>query len=166
MTLENTTSKNTAGFTHDGHQYLTFSLGQETYGIEILRVQEIRGYKPATPIPNSPSWVRGVMNLRGTIVPVIDLRAKLGLESAQYGRVTVIIVVNVGTRISGLIVDSVSDVQNFAPSDIQPSPDLGSSSESRFARGIARVDESLVVLLDLERVLAQAEVESAAPAAV
>ena len=154
MTLETlSTPKSAASFTQDGNQYLTFSLGRETYGIEILRVQEIRGYSPATPIPNSPSWVRGVMNLRGTIVPVVDLRAKLGLELAQYGRFTVIIVVNVGTRVIGLIVDAVSDVLSF-------SPDLGGSGDGRFARGIAHVQEALVVLLDLERVLGGAELET------
>lgn len=142
-------------------QYLTFHLGEEEYGIEILRVQEIRGYTAATPIPNSPSWVRGIMNLRGTIVPVVDLRAKLGLEPTAYGRFTVIIVVNVGTRVIGLIVDSVSDVLSFSPQDVQPAPDLGGGSEGRFARGIARVQESLVVLLDLERVLGGADFQSA-----
>lgn len=161
MTLETlSTPKSAASFTQDGNQYLTFSLGRETYGIEILRVQEIRGYSPATPIPNSPSWVRGVMNLRGTIVPVVDLRAKLGLELAQYGRFTVIIVVNVGTRVIGLIVDAVSDVLSFSPEDVQPAPDLGGSGDGRFARGIAHVQEALVVLLDLERVLGGAELET------
>ncbi|MFO1008929.1 MAG: chemotaxis protein CheW [Planctomycetota bacterium] len=162
MTLDTlTTPQSAASFTQDGNQFLTFSLGNETYGIEILRVQEIRGYTAATPIPNSPSWVRGIMNLRGTIVPVVDLRAKLGLEPTAYGRFTVIIVVNVGTRVIGLIVDSVSDVLSFSPQDVQPAPDLGGGSEGRFARGIARVQESLVVLLDLERVLGGADFQSA-----
>ena len=92
---------------------------------------------------------------------VVDLRAKLGLEPTAYGRFTVIIVVNVGTRVIGLIVDSVSDVLSFSPQDVQPAPDLGGGSEGRFARGIARVQESLVVLLDLERVLGGADFQSA-----
>lgn len=158
MTLETLRMAPSAGgFATDGNQYLTFSLDRETYGIEILRVQEIRGYSAATPIPNAPPWVRGIMNLRGTIVPVIDLRAKLGLPSSAYNRFTVIIVVNVGTRVIGLIVDAVSDVLTFSPQEVQPAPDLGGGSDGRFARGIARVQDSLVVLLDLERVLGSAE---------
>lgn len=164
MTIEtaNDTKLGTS-FVQDANQFLTFSLGHETYGIELLRVQEIRGYSPATPIPNAPPWVRGVMNLRGTIVPVVDLRSKLGLESAEYNRFTVIIVVNVGTRVTGLIVDSVSDVLTFTAKEIQPTPDLGTSADGRFARGIARFQDSLVVLIDLERVLGGVDMASAEP---
>jgi len=159
MTSE-TQAHEASSFSADGNQYLTFLLASETYGVDILRVQEIRGYTAATPIPNAPAWLRGVMNLRGTIVPVVDLRAKLGLTTGEYNRFTVIIVVTIGTKMMGLIVDAVSDVLSFAAKDIQPAPELGSGAEARFARGIAHVRDQLVVLLDLERVFSAAGVET------
>jgi purine-binding chemotaxis protein CheW len=141
----------------DGNQHLTFSLGTETYGVDILRVQEIRGYSSVTPIPNTPSWVRGVMNLRGTIVPVVDLRSKLGLPACEYSRFTVIIVVNVGAKIMGLIVDAVSDVLDFESKDFQEAPSLGSGTGSQFAKGIVHVKDELVVLLDLDQIFVAQE---------
>ncbi len=138
----------------DDNQYLTFSLGTETYGIDILLVQEIRGYTPATPVPNSPEWIRGVMNLRGTIVPVVDLRRRLGLAPIESSRFTVIIVVNVGTKTLGLVVDSVAEVLTIGD-EIQPVPDLDEAHANRVAKGIAHVDEKLVLLLDLDRLFAE-----------
>jgi purine-binding chemotaxis protein CheW len=135
------------------HQYLTFSLDREEYGIDILRVQEIRSTGAITPIPNTPSHLRGVMNLRGTIIPVVDLRAKLGIATAEATDFTAIVVVTVGSKIVGLIVDAVSDVLNIPASDIQAAPDFGGSFDIRFVGGIARANERLVVLLDIERVL-------------
>ncbi len=140
-------------FATDGSQYLTFTLGQEEYGVEILKVQEIRGYSAVTPIPNTPGYIKGVMNLRGTIIPVVDLRAKLGLAEAEYNQFTVIIVVMVGTKVMGLIVDSVSDVLNIPKADIQAAPDFGSDVEARFIQGMAKAGEKLVVLLDIDKVL-------------
>lgn len=140
-------------FNVDGNQYLTFSIGGEVYGVEILRVQEIKGYGTVTPVPNAPSFVCGVMNLRGTIVPVIDLRQRLGLARADANRFTVIIVVNVNDRVSGLIVDSVSDVLTIPAESIQAPPELGMRQESRFVRGMAKVGERLAILLDAERLL-------------
>ena len=111
-------------------QYLTFALGQEEYGIDILRVQEIKGLSAVTPIPNSPAYVKGVMNLRGTVVPIFDLRLKFGMESQAYDRFTVIVVVNVGERIVGLVVDAVSDVLDIENGSIEPAPDLGASIDT------------------------------------
>lgn len=134
-------------------QFLTFVLGDEHYGVEILQVQEIRGFTPVTPLPNSPAYVRGVINLRGTIVPVVDLRLKLGLPERAYDRFTVVVVTTVGTKIVGLIVDAVSDVMTFEDKSIQPAPTLGDGQQAPLAQGIARLDDRLVVLLDLVRVL-------------
>jgi purine-binding chemotaxis protein CheW len=150
MRVEEANRKDAANRSADGSQYLTFCLGAETYGIDILRVQEIRGYTPATPVPNSTAWVRGVMNLRGTIVPVVDLRQRLGMQAIENGRLTVIIVVNVGTKTLGLVVDSVAEVLTIGD-QIQPVPDLDNGRQSAVAKGIAHVDDNLVVLLDLDR---------------
>lgn len=140
-------------FATDGSQYLTFTLGQEEYGVEILKVQEIKGYSPVTPIPSTPSYVKGVMNLRGTVVPVVDLRAKLAMPEAEYNQFTVIIVVKVGDRVMGVIVDAVSDVLNIPRADVQAPPDFGAQVDARFISGMAKAAEKLVVLLDIERVL-------------
>lgn len=142
------------GFARDGRQYLTFTLGQEEYGIEILKVQEIKGYSAITPVPNTPVHVRGVMNLRGTIIPVVDLRAKLGMAEASCTPFTVIVVVKVGPKTMGLVVDAVSDVLNIPTADIQETPDFGAEVDARFISGMAKAGDRLVVLLDIERVLA------------
>jgi purine-binding chemotaxis protein CheW len=137
----------------DGAQYLTFALGDEEYGVAILNVQEIKGYAPVTPIPNTPPWVRGVMNLRGTIVPVIDLRLRLGMPAVDYGPFTVIVVLAVGAKVVGAIVDAVSDVLSIPEDQVQQTPDLGVAIDVRFVGGIAQADEKLVVLLDAETLL-------------
>ncbi|HUB78300.1 MAG TPA: chemotaxis protein CheW [Bryobacteraceae bacterium] len=134
-------------------QYLSFALGEEQYGIEILRVQEIKGYSGITPIPNTPEHIRGVMNLRGTVIPVVDLRAKFRMETRAYDKFTVIIVVTVGARIIGLVVDAVSDVLDISRSDIRPAPELGHREDQRFISGMVHVGERLVVLLDIAALL-------------
>ena len=141
-------------FATDGRQYLTFALGAEEYGVEILKVQEIKGYSAITPIPNTPSYVKGVMNLRGSIIPIVDLRAKLSMPETTYNQFTVIIVVRVGAKTVGVVVDAVSDVLNIPLKDIQPTPDFGSQVDARFISGLAKASERLVVLLDIEKVLA------------
>jgi purine-binding chemotaxis protein CheW len=135
------------------HQYLTFNIDTEEYGIDILRVQEIRSSGSITAIPHTPSHLRGVMNLRGTIIPVVDLRAKLGIAAAEATHFTAIVVVTVGAKIVGLIVDAVSDVLDIPPTDIQAPPDFGGHVDTRFIIGLARANERLVVLLDIEHVL-------------
>ena len=144
------------GAVSDGTQFLTFALGDEEYGVPILNVQEIKGYAPVTPIPNTPAWVRGVMNLRGTIVPVIDLRLRLGMPLAEYGTFTVIIVLAVNAKVVGAIVDAVSDVLTIPDADVQ-SPDLAIGPDVRFIDGIARAADKLVILLDAEALLRQEE---------
>lgn len=137
----------------DGGQFLTFTLGGEEYGVEILRVQEIKGLTAVTPIPNAPAFVKGVMNLRGTVVPVFDLRIKFGMPSKEYDRFTVIVVVNVGPRVVGLVVDAVSDVLDLARRAIDTTPDLGVSVDTSMLQGIARNGERLITLLDVDRVV-------------
>jgi purine-binding chemotaxis protein CheW len=145
------------GASADGTQYLTFALGEEEYGVAILNVQEIKGYAPVTPIPNTPAYVKGVMNLRGTIVPVIDLRLRLGMPAADYGPFTVIVVLAVGAKVVGAIVDAVSDVLTFPDTHVQTTPELGVAADVRFIGGIAQADGKLVVLLDAEVMLRHEE---------
>ena len=151
--MEPMEARTSVTFTRDGGQFLTFTLGDEAYGVEILKVQEIRGYSAITPIPNTPSHVRGVMNLRGAIIPVVDLRLQFGMAESEYNQFTVIIVVTVGSKTVGVIVDSVSDVLNMARADVQDTPDLGAQVDASFISGIAKSGEKLVALLDIERVL-------------
>lgn len=132
-------------------QYLTFRLMNEEYGLDILSVQEIRGFSQVTPLPNSPPEVKGMMNLRGAVVPVIDMRMKFGMPSAEYSRFTVIIVTNIGEKSIGLVVDAVSDVLHFSGSEISPPPDFGSGVDTTNFRGIARSGERFVGLLNLEK---------------
>ncbi|MFN8548711.1 MAG: chemotaxis protein CheW [Candidatus Eisenbacteria bacterium] len=145
-------SEQVAGQAVGGEQYLTFTIGSEEYGIEILKVQEIKGYSAITPIPSAPPYVRGVINLRGTIVPVIDLRARFGMTEEAYTKFTVIIVVNLGRRVVGLVVDAVSDVLNVGEEDVDPPPPLGVGVETAFMTGLAKMGERLVLLLDIEKV--------------
>ena len=146
---------NVTGFSADGRQYLTFRLQEEEYGIEILRVQEIKGFSRVTPIPNTPCYVKGAMNLRGTVVPIVDLRVKFGLPEAEYNQFTVIIVVTVGRKIVGLVVDAVSDVLNILDNEIEPTPDLGGSVETSIMTGMAKASDKLIMLLDVDRLLGQ-----------
>ncbi|AWM36640.1 Chemotaxis protein CheW [Gemmata obscuriglobus] len=144
---------NPAAVQADTGQFLTFCLADEEYGLEILRVQEIKGYSKVTPLPNTPPEVKGVMNLRGTVVPIIDLRTRFGLDQAEYTRFTVIIVVTVGTKVVGLVVDAVSDVLNVDAKELVPTPDLGSRVDTTFLTGIARNGERLVSLLNIDRLV-------------
>src|SRR6185436_19076749 len=131
----------------DANQYLTFHLGGEEYGLEILRVQEIKGYSTLTRMPNTPMHVKGVTNLRGAVVPIVDLRAKFGLEERPYDRFTVFIICTMGAKVVGLIVDAVSDVIDIPPDSIQPTPDLATSACGALIKGLARINERLVAVL-------------------
>ena len=143
----------------DGSQFLTFMLAGEEYGVDILRVQEIKGWDNATPIPNTPDYIRGVINLRGTIVPIIDLRRRFGLEPVEYGPVTVVIVLRVmsansdTSRVMGVVVDAVSDVYNVQDNDVKPAPDFGDVVDVAFVRGLATLEDSMVIILDIDRLL-------------
>lgn len=144
---------NLTGFAADGNQFLTFKLHEEEYGVEILRVQEIKGFSRITPIPNTPSYIRGVMNLRGTVVPIVDLRIKFGMPQAECNQFTVIIVVTVGTKVVGLVVDAVSDVLNIVKSEIESAPELGGCIDTSFMTGMAKAGEKLITLLNIDRLV-------------
>jgi purine-binding chemotaxis protein CheW len=147
------------GIDTDGNQFLTFQLGEELYGVDILRVQEIKGYTTVTKIPNTPSYIKGVLNLRGTIVPIVELRTTFGMETIDYTMFTVIVVVVVRDRIMGLVVDSVSDVLNISQKDIQASPEFGSRVDVSFLNGIGKSGDKLVALLNIDRLLTESELQ-------
>ena len=142
-----------AGLSTDGNQFLTFNLGEELYGVDILRVQEIKGYTTVTKIPNTPSHIKGVLNLRGTIVPIVELRTKFGMPTIDYTAFTVIIVVVVRDKIMGLVVDAVSDVLDIGQKDIQAPPQFGANVDVRFLNGIGKSGDKLVALLDMDSLL-------------
>jgi purine-binding chemotaxis protein CheW len=147
--------ENVSGFTADGNQFLTFTLGAEEYGIEILKVQEIKGYSAFTPIPNAPAYIKGVMNLRGTVVPVVDLRTKFAMSEAEYNQFTVVIVVTVGSRVFGLVVDAVSDVLNIPHEAIEATPHLGSDVDTSFMTGMAKSNDKLIALLNIDKLIGE-----------
>jgi purine-binding chemotaxis protein CheW len=139
------------------NQYLTFILAKEEFGIDILRVQEIRGWVDATPIPNTPDYIKGVVNLRGTIVPIIDLRERFAMESVEYGPMTVVIVVKVmqgeKEKIMGIVVDAVSDVYNIPSEELKPAPDFGGVISIDFLKGLATIDKKMVSVLDIDHLI-------------
>lgn len=138
-------------------QYLTFIMDQEEYGVDILSVKEIRIWDSATPIPKAPEHVRGVINLRGTIVPIIDLRQCFGMEAIEYGPLTVVLVLQVegenGHREIGVVVDAVSDVYTLEPGQVKPAPEMGDNIETDYIRGLANIDGKMVILLDMDNLL-------------
>jgi len=143
--------------TAEGGEFLTFRLGGEEYGIDILRVQEIRSYEQPTRIANAPHFIKGVVNLRGVIVPIIDLRLKLGCESAEYNAFTVVIVLNVKGRVVGAVVDSVSDVLELTRDHIKPAPELQSNVDGNFITGIGSVGDRMLILMDIEGLMSSAD---------
>ncbi|MFN0073615.1 MAG: chemotaxis protein CheW [Chloroflexota bacterium] len=147
------------GITADGSQFLTFQLGDELYGVDILRVQELKGYTAVTKIPNTPNYIKGVMNLRGTIVPIVELRTTFGMATVDYTLLSVIVVVVVRDRIIGLVVDSVSDVLNIGAKDIQAPPEFGAKVDVSFLSGIAKCGDKLVALLNIDRLLSESEMQ-------
>jgi purine-binding chemotaxis protein CheW len=144
-----------------GGQYLTFALGDEQYGVELLKVQEIKGYSPVTAIPNSPTHIKGVINLRGAVIPIIDLRARFGMAPIEYSKFNVIIVINVGSRVMGLLVDAVSDVLSVEAGQVRPAPDFGTQADTRFISGMVAAGSRIAVLLDLDTLLSDADLIAA-----
>ncbi|MBL6749032.1 MAG: chemotaxis protein CheW [Nevskia sp.] len=134
-------------------EFLTFKLGAEDYGVDILKVQEIRGYDAVTRIPDAPEYIKGLINLRGTIVPVIDLRLKFRLGEARYDAFTVMIILNVAGRTVGMVVDSVSDVIGLDEARIKPAPEFGSALDVRYLSGLGTLDDRMLILIDIERLL-------------
>lgn len=138
-------------------QYLTFQLADEAYGVEILKVQEIRGWESVRDIPNTPDYIKGALNLRGSIVPIIDLRIRFGMEQVEYSPVTVVIVLCVendsGSHVMGIVADAVSDVLDIKVSDIKKTPNLGSKIDTRYMCGMYVWKESMIMLLDADKLL-------------
>ena len=138
-------------------EYLTFRLDQEEYGLDILKVQEIRGYEPPTRIANAPSFIKGVVNLRGTIVPIVDMRLKFNCSKAQYDSFTVVIILNLRQRVVGIVVDSVSDVMQIAADSIRSAPDIESIIDSSCILGLGSVGERMLILLDIEKLMSSVD---------
>ncbi|NOG32335.1 chemotaxis protein CheW [Halomonas sp. TBZ9] len=141
----------------DNREFLVFSLGEEEYAIDILKVQEIRGYENVTRIANAPDFIKGVTNLRGVIVPIVDLRIKFHLDSVEYGGQTVVIVVNVADRVVGIVVDGVSDVMTLTPDQIKPAPEFGVTLSSDFLSGLGSLEDRMLVLVDIDKLLTSEE---------
>lgn len=141
----------------ESSQFLTFLLDEQEYGLELYRIQEIRGYAPVTPIPNVPAHVRGVMNLRGTVLPVVDLRMKFHLPAIEYNKFTVIVIAMVANKMVGLLVDAVSDVLQVSHDAIRSAPDFGTAVDTRFINGVFQTREHLAVALNLEQLLSESE---------
>ena len=138
-------------------EFLTFTLGKEEYGIEILKVQEIRSYERVTRIANAPAFIKGVVNLRGTIVPIVDMRIKFNLGSAEYTDFTVVIILNVADRVVGMVVDSVSDVISLGPDQIRPAPDFSASMGTEYITGLGTVDSRMLILVDIEALMSASD---------
>ncbi len=146
-------------------EYLVFALGDEVYGIDILKVQEIRAYETVAKIANTPDFIKGVINLRGVIVPVVDMRIKFRLGNVDYNQFTVVIVLNVLGRVIGMVVDSVSDVIALTSDQIHAKPEFGSSMDTQYLTGIGMVAECMIILVDIERLMSSDEMDLTAKAA-
>jgi len=142
-----------------GRETLVFTLGKEEYGIDILKVQEIRGYDAVTTIANAPDFIKGVINLRGTIVPIVDMRIKFNLGRAEYDQFTVVIILNVAKRVVGIVVDAVSDVMTLLPSQIKDAPEFGSALRTEYIEGLGTVDRRMIILVDIEKLMTSQEME-------
>lgn len=146
-------------------EFLTFTLGAEEYGIDILKVQEIRGYDAVTKIANSPASIKGVINLRGVIVPIVDLRIKFNLGEPTYDQFTVVIILNIGKRVMGIVVDGVSDVIQLSSDNLRPAPEFGSILDTRYILGLGTVEQRMIIVVDIEKLMTSSEmslVEAAA----
>jgi purine-binding chemotaxis protein CheW len=135
------------------NEFLTFILGSEEYGLEILKVQEIRGYDAITHIANAPAFIKGVVNLRGIIVPIIDMRIKFNLGKVEYNEFTVVIILNVASRVMGIVVDGVSDVITLSSEQVKPAPDFAAHLDTDYIIGLGTVDERMLILMDIEKLM-------------
>jgi purine-binding chemotaxis protein CheW len=140
-----------------GHEFLAFTLGSEEYGIDILKVQEIRGYETVTRIANAPEFIKGVINLRGIIIPVVDMRIKFKLGTPVYDQFTVVIILNIGGRVVGMVVDSVSDVTTLTPEQVKPAPEMGTAFSTDFLIGLGTIDERMLILIDIDKLMSSSE---------
>jgi len=140
-------------------ELLTFTLGNEEYGIDILKVQEIRGYESVTTIAHAPEFIKGVINLRGIIVPIVDLRIKFNLGEAKYDEFTVVIILNMAKRVVGAVMDAVSDVITLSPQQVKPAPEFGAALETQFITGLGTIEERMLILLDIEKLMTSRDMQ-------
>ena len=140
-------------------EFLSFRLGAEEYGIEILKVQEIRGWEQPTAIANTPAFIKGVINLRGIIVPIVDLRLKFNLGEAKYDEFTVVIILSVANRVVGAVVDAVSDVMSLSTAQIRPAPEFSAALETQFITGLGTIEERMLILLDIEKLMTSRDMQ-------
>jgi purine-binding chemotaxis protein CheW len=138
-------------------EVLVFILGKEEYAVDILKVQEIRGYDKVKPIPSAPDYLKGVVSLRGVVVPIVDLRVKFRLEDVRYDQFTVVVILRIASRVIGIVVDGVSDVVALSAAEVRPAPQLGTVVDSSFIAGLATRDDRMVMLLDIEKLLSTGE---------
>jgi len=138
-------------------EYLTFTLGREEYGIDILKVQEIRGYEAPTTIANAPAFIKGVINLRGVIVPIIDMRIKFNLGEPTYDQFTVVIILNIEKRVVGMVVDGVSDVIQLGSENLRAAPDFSSTLDTRYIVGLGTIDDRMIIVVDIEKLMTSQE---------
>jgi len=157
MSYSTQTEAQTEGVETSGKEFLAFTLGQEEYGIDILRVQEIRGYEQVTRIANAPEFIKGVVNLRGTIIPVVDMRIKFRLGTPTYDQFTVVIILNIGGRVMGMVVDSVSDVTTLTPEQVKPAPEMGTTFDSDYLIGLGTLNERMLILVDIDKLMSSDE---------
>ncbi|MDP2450346.1 MAG: chemotaxis protein CheW [Polaromonas sp.] len=134
-------------------EFLAFTLGQEEYGVDIQKVQELRGYDAVTRIANAPEHIKGVVNLRGIIVPIIDMRIKFNLGTPTYDQFTVVIILNIASRVMGMVVDSVSDVITLSPEQVKPAPEMGAVLDADYLIGLGTLDDRMLILVDLEKLM-------------
>ncbi|MES3020799.1 MAG: chemotaxis protein CheW [Pseudomonadota bacterium] len=153
------TANGKAGDNKDGvgSEFLAFTLGSEEYGIDILKVQEIRGYEAVTRIANAPEFIKGVINLRGIIIPVVDMRIKFKLGTPVYDQFTVVIILNINGRVMGMVVDSVSDVTTLMPDQVKAPPEMGSTFNSDYLIGLGTIDERMLILVDIDKLMSSSE---------
>jgi purine-binding chemotaxis protein CheW len=139
-------------------EFLSFALGEEEYGIDIQKVQEIRGYENVTRIANAPDFIKGVINLRGIIVPILDMRIKFNLGTPRYDAFTVVIILNLRGRVTGMVVDSVSDVVTLTTEQIKPAPEMSTTMDTSYLRGLGALDERMLILVDIDKLLSSADI--------
>ena len=143
----------------EGRELLTFTLGSEEYGIDILKVQEIRGYDAVTTIANAPEFIKGVINLRGIIVPIVDMRIKFHLGNVTYNELTVVIILNVANRVVGIVVDGVSDVIALTADQIKPAPEFSSTMDTQYITGLGTVDNRMIIVMDIEKLMTSRDMD-------
>jgi purine-binding chemotaxis protein CheW len=156
--MQTTEKKGTAHASDAALEYLAFRLGSEEYGVDIQKVQELRGYDAVTRIANAPEFIKGVVNLRGIIVPIIDMRIKLNLGTPSYDQFTVVVILNLHQHVMGMVVDSVSDVITLTADQIKPAPQMGCAIDTDYLTGLGAIDERMLILVDIDKFMSSSDI--------